>query len=315
MWKNVATWFQSLTRSDCQSKMNLSSQRSSVNKWRDSSHVKVRSGAEEVGSHEPPPSSFIAAAAAMNRLISRKWQKAVLIYHSLSGEKTNLRKSLKVFSKGVRVSLVVTRIISLSFQRQNMLLKSITDTAWERTENSFVHITVLFSSPLLSSTTHFLSRTSCQISRKHWLFNFVLFSPPANIPSRYKKEPSCKSQFTGSIKTAACVINDSGRQTIVLTLCLFGSDRRDAPVAAQGHSEGCVREGQRSSQEPGFSCCRRPAEAPAVHLTGLCVSEQHHTGDAASTHNAFIISVVSAWLKLIGCGFSSTVLWTDLRQK
>lgn len=43
---------------------------------------------------------------------------------------------------------------------------------------------------------------------------------------------------------------------------------RDAPAAAQGHSEGCIREGQRGSKDSGFSCCR-PTEASAVRLTGL----------------------------------------------
>ncbi|XP_029000966.1 PRELI domain-containing protein 1, mitochondrial-like isoform X1 [Betta splendens] len=57
-------------------------------------------------------------------------------------------------------------------------------------------------------------------------------------------------------------------------------NRRGAPAAAQGHGEGCVREGQRGSQEPGFSCyCAQ--EAPAVRLTGPHV--KYCTGDINST--------------------------------
>ncbi|TMS23692.1 PRELI domain-containing protein 1, mitochondrial [Larimichthys crocea] len=40
---------------------------------------------------------------------------------------------------------------------------------------------------------------------------------------------------------------------------------RDAPAAAQGHSEGCFREGQGGGKEPGFSCCR-PTETTAIRV-------------------------------------------------
>ncbi|XP_053275345.1 PRELI domain containing 1b isoform X2 [Pleuronectes platessa] len=43
---------------------------------------------------------------------------------------------------------------------------------------------------------------------------------------------------------------------------------RGTPAAAQGHHEGCIGKGQRSSQEPGLSCGCDPTETPAVHLTG-----------------------------------------------
>lgn len=50
-------------------------------------------------------------------------------------------------------------------------------------------------------------------------------------------------------------------------VCVFVSARRrDAPAAAQGLSEGRVREGQRGGQKPGHGCLR-PPEAPAVRLT------------------------------------------------
>lgn len=55
-------------------------------------------------------------------------------------------------------------------------------------------------------------------------------------------------------------------------MCVFVSARRrDAPTAAQGLSEGRLGEGQRDGQKPGYGGIRA-AEAPAVCLTGLCVS-------------------------------------------
>lgn len=67
-------------------------------------------------------------------------------------------------------------------------------------------------------------------------------------------------------------------------VCVFVSARRrDAPAAAQGLSDGRLREGQRGGQKPGYGgIC--PAEAPAVCLTGpvtqpsLCVSITGWTG-------------------------------------
>lgn len=82
-----------------------------------------------------------------------------------------------------------------------------------------------------------------------------------------------------------------------LSLDTLRAHRRDAPAAAQGHSEGRIREGQRGGQEPGFSSYR-PTETPAVRLTGQCV--KCCTGDMNSTQCFLIISIILTRLKFSG---------------
>lgn len=81
--------------------------------------------------------------------------------------------------------------------------------------------------------------------------------------------------------------------TVVLTVCVSVDApgcRTDAPVAAQGHSEGRLSEGQGGGQKSGFICCSFPTETPAVRLTG----------DAYRWHGLNTPVILSTRLKLSG---------------
>lgn len=83
-----------------------------------------------------------------------------------------------------------------------------------------------------------------------------------------------------------CLKKAKDNMLLLLSCLSLDPYRRDAPAAAQGHSEGCIREGQGGSQEPGVSCyC--PKETAAVRLTGQCVG--HRAGDTNSTQCLLII--------------------------